>query len=101
MSEVTVDSTDKRLGYGVDQEKTDQHEVYLVLSDEEKSKGFVRPVRTRYTHNVCGGETVMALSIAETYARDPEFYGATYCFACHKHLPVSEFKWLDGSEVGS
>lgn len=27
-----------------------QHEAYWVLSDEERAKGFVRPVRTSYRH---------------------------------------------------
>jgi len=31
-------------------EKTKQNKCYLVLSDEEKAKGFVRPVRDKYIH---------------------------------------------------
>lgn len=125
-----------------------------LLSDEERAKGFVRPVRRSYVHigqracgkpkklegrpgdyvcsddpghagectswmpapmtdvgvrrlversllGGCDGLTTMAQAIAETYARDPGFYGATYCCTCMKHLPVSEFRWEDGSEVGS
>lgn len=50
----------------------------------------------------CGVVTKMSTSIAETYARDPKFYGATYCVGCQKHLPVEEFVWdKDGSVVGS
>jgi hypothetical protein len=74
---------------------------YLVLSDEERAKGFVRPVRRTYVHMQCGVATTMGQAIAETYARDPKFYGATYCVHCCKHLPVSEFSWDDGSTVGS
>ena len=50
----------------------------------------------------CGTVTTMSLPIAETYARDPKFYGSTYCCACKMHRPVSEFTW-DGTEelVGS
>lgn len=69
-----------------------------MLSDEERAKGFVRPVRRSYQHVVCGAVTTMAQAIAETYARNPRFYGATYCCACRKHLPVGEagdFVWLD------
>lgn len=134
-----------------------QQEKYLVLSAEEKVKGFVRPVRLVYAHvgrRICGkpvfedsdipegkvgyvctmerdheddcyvgkaitkaekenlietgtlggcdATTKMHSSIAETYARDPKFYGATYCTSCQKHLPVNEFVW-DGTdeEVGS
>lgn len=64
--------------------------TYLVLSDEERAKGFVRPVRTSYLHTVCGGVTTMGLALAETYARDPHFYGGTYCATCRDHFPVGE-----------
>lgn len=99
---LTSDSNDPRLGRGVDKEEVDQQEVYLVLSKEELDKGFVRPVRDKYIHDVCGVLTRMNHTIAETYARDPFFYGATYCVKCRKHLPVSEFTW-DGTneKVGS
>lgn len=99
---LTTDPNDSRLGRGIDENKVPQHEAYLVLSDEEISKGFIRPVRDSYVHKTCGGLTRMNRSIAETYAREPKFYGATYCIGCQKHLPVSEFLW-DGTdqEVGS
>ena len=79
-----------------------QQECYLVLSDEEKAKGFVRPVRQSYIHKECGSLTKMGLSIAETYARDPTFYNGTYCVGCGSHFPLIEFTW-DGSDeiVGS
>jgi hypothetical protein len=93
----TTDRNDPRLGHGVDQEKTPQHEVYLVLSEEERAKGFIRPVYRSYTHTKCGCSTHMGLALCETYARNPKFYGATYCVQCGKHLPVSEFIW-DGSD---
>lgn len=152
---LTTDLNDPRLGRGIDTEPTAQHEVYLVLSDEERAKGFVRPVRSSYKHvgpsgprhplreltleekehyakfnyvkfeayledaspitgrfwtqaqldavgTGCGTVTTMGLALAETYARNPEFYGATYCVQCRKHLPVEEFIWdKDGSVVGS
>jgi hypothetical protein len=161
----TTDPADPRLGHGVDPEPIEQHEVYLILSDEERAKGFVRPVRTSYRHvgpagsrscavdcgeectghslrdltdeersqqsygyvkfeeyqgegsvtgrywtqeqldavgKGCGSVTTMGLSLAETYARNPHFYGATYCCFCRKHLAVAEFVWeRDGSRVGS
>lgn len=128
-----------------------QQENYLVLSEEERTKGFVRPVRTRYRHvgqgpknptrpltdeekeryaavgyvafeeyppddsavcgrfwteaqlkGGCGTVTTMGQALAETYARDPKFYGGTFCCGCGKHYPVSEFVWEpDGSPVGS
>jgi hypothetical protein len=80
-------------------------ETYLVLSEEERAKGFVRPVRTKYLHLTCGGVTTMGLALAETYAREPGFYGATMCVHCHAHFPVGakgEFIWdTDSSKVGT
>ncbi len=80
----------------------EQNQAYLVLSDEERAKGFVRPVRQSYKHNTCGTMTTMSISIAETYARNPKFYGSTWCTHCKDHLPVGEFVW-DGTfqTVGS
>jgi len=131
-----------------------QQKGYVVLSEDERAKGFVRPVRCSYVHvglampdpclvdltdeqkerygdtfvkfekdqdpdssrvgkfwtqeevdkidKGCGVKTTMGLSIAETYARDPDFYGGTFCCGCKKHLPLNEFVW-DGTDerVGS
>jgi hypothetical protein len=73
---------------------------YLVMSDEERAKGFVRPVRTKYVHLKCGVVTRMGEAIAETYAREPKFYSGTFCVSCRAHYPVGEdgeFVWDDGS----
>lgn len=73
-----------------------QQEGYVVLAEEERAKGFVRPVRMRYTHLKCGTTTYMARTIAETYARDPHFYSGTFCVGCGTHFPVGkngEFVW--------
>lgn len=132
-----------------------QQKGYVVLTPEERAKGFVRPVRRSYRHvglsgpqhplrdlteeetkqyakygyvkfeeypegessvlgtywtqdrldrigKGCGTVTTMAQSIAETYARDPKFYGGTFCVGCGKHLPVEEFVWEGTDEkVGS
>jgi len=143
-----------------------QNECYLILSEEERAKGFIRPYRNRYIHvgkNVsahwksihrmvdeeekqeegmekyvaimtvltkedgsfqggsyvtqeeldawkngkriggCGGKTIMAREIGESYARNPSFYGSTWCMNCQKHIHVGEFIWDDGSgeTVGS
>lgn len=111
---LTTDPTDPRLNKG-----EGQHEVYLVLSEEERAKGFVRPLRRSYVHvgddpvmdgrvmlklgaGGCGALTRMGLALCETYARDPKFYGATFCVGCNRHLPVWEFVWdEDGAMVGS
>lgn len=134
-----------------------QHEAYWVLSEGERAKGFVRPVRSSYRHvgipgpkyplrdltvderarhatdgyvkyetypesespmvgrfwtqeqldkigKGCGTTTSMGRSLAETYARDPNYYGATFCCECGKHLRVGaegEFVWPDGQRVGT
>lgn len=79
-----------------------QQEGYVVLSAEERAKGFVRPYRDKYVHKTCGAVTRMGQSIAETYARDPKFYGGTFCIACRQHFPLDQFVW-DGTteQVGS
>lgn len=149
----TTDPKDPRLCRGTETEKTPQCEVYLILSDEEREKGFIRPLRTKYQHvgpippqhpltdltdeeksefakqkwvkyekypeaeypslgrywteeqlnnKGCGGVTSMALPLCETYARNPKFYGSTYCVGCQRHIPVEEFIWDGTNErVGS
>lgn len=107
--------------------ETGQHSGYIVLCAEERAKGFTRPYRDAYkhvgrletiitdgrekadqphefTHRVggCGTVTTMGRTLSETYARDPKFYGATFCCGCNRHLPVAEFVWTaDNQEVGS
>lgn len=149
---LTTDPTDPRLTHGSDSEPVPQAPVYLVLSEEERAKGFVRPYRDAYRHvgerpryptrdltleeqvgygahgerhiayeiypedsaivgrywtaeqlaSGCGEITTMGVALSETYARDPKFYGATYCAHCSMHRPVAEFTWdADGQVVGS
>lgn len=151
---LTTDPKDPRLERGSDDTgPVPMNEAYLVLSEEERAKGFVRPVRRAYVHvgapgpryplrdltdeererfdadrysyvkyedyprdaehgntlgklwtqetldavgKGCGAVTTMALALAETYAREPGFYGATYCASCRMHRPVGvdgEFVW--------
>ncbi len=81
-----------------------QQKDYVVLTKEERAKGFVRPVRHTYVHQKCGCATTMGQSLAETYARDPAFYTGTYCCGCGTHFPVGpegEFVWDDGTKVGT
>lgn len=130
-----------------------QYADHWILSDEERAKGFVRPVRDSYRHvgrrpryplrdltpdeqaqyaaqnyakfeeypesalpvtgrfwterelqGGCGTVTSMPAKIAETYARQPSFYGSTFCCGCGQYLPVGEtgeFEWLDGEKVGT
>ncbi len=79
--------------------RTGMQRGYVVLSAEERAKGFVRPVRQSYVHLACGAVTRMGLALAETYARDPYFYSGTFCVCCRAHFPVGEageFVW-DGT----
>jgi hypothetical protein len=97
---LTIDPKDPRLGHGADTEPRDQHDVYLVLSEEDRKKGLVRPLYRSYIHHdpECGAVTKMGQALCETYARNPSFYGATYCCGCRMHRPVGregEFTWLD------
>ena len=113
MADLTTDPKDSRLGHGADEGPVPQNEAYLVLSQDEINKGFKRPFRRTYIHvgvggseaartsPGCGGATTMGVRLAETYAADPSFYGATYCVKCMAHRPVAEFVWEDGSVVGS
>jgi hypothetical protein len=131
-----------------DLKENGQQLAYLVLSDEERTKGFVRPYRTAYEHrgvrprhptrelqgtelelkekfgyvlfeeypesespvagrywtqkqlrSGCGTVTTMGREIAETYARNPKFYGGTFCAGCGVHLPLEEFVWTGTDEV--
>lgn len=128
-----------------------QQKDYVVLTPEERAKGFVRTVRQTYVHvgarpkyatrdltseerarhkdemyvlyeeyppelhpvvgrywtqkmlnNGCNGVTKMSREIAETYARQPDFYGGTFCVWCGTHLPLEQFVWEGTDEqVGS
>lgn len=102
MADLVTDPNDPRLTHGADDQPVPQAEAYLVLSEQERAKGFVRPVRRSYIHTggtaPCGSVTTMSLPIAETYARSPGFYGATYCCGCQRHLPVAQFVW-DGDRT--
>jgi hypothetical protein len=134
---------------------TGQQKGYVVLSAEERAKGFVRHVRRAYSHvgapgpqypladltdeqkqrhiadrfgyvkweqypdgetingrfwtqaqldrvgKGCNTVTTMGQALAETYARDPSFYGGTMCCACRNHFPVGpdgEFIWEGTTE---
>ena len=70
--------------------------AYVVLSESERKKGFVEPLRFSYVHLRCGSVTTLGKQIAETYARDPYFYGGTFCCRCKGHFQIGEegeFVW--------
>ena len=78
-----------------------QQQDYVVLVEEERAKGFVRPVRRSYKHLTCGSVTTMGQTLAETYAREPDFYSGTFCCHCGTHFPVGadgEFVWQGTNE---
>lgn len=133
-----------------------QHIDHWVLCAEERAKGFVRPLRTKYVHvgrpgpssplrdltaeeterysqygyvkfelnpdypeksavtgrfwtqaqldtigKGCGTLTRMPHACAETYARQPNYYGSTFCCGCGDYFPVGaqgEFVWDGSSE---
>ena len=79
-----------------------QQKDYVVLTADERAKGWVRPYRDSYIHTTCGTETKMSRPIAETYARNPHFYSGTFCVGCSSHFSLDQFKWADSDEqVGS
>lgn len=104
---ITTDPDDPELGHGVDRAPQAMHSKYLVLSEEERARGFAMPVFRAYIHHdpECGAVTRMGLALCETYAARPGFYGATYCCGCMMHRPVGaegEFTWAagDGTDTG-
>lgn len=102
---ITEDRNDPALTHGVDEEPVPMAEKYLVLDESSRLQnhvpGFEQPFRWKYRHigpNGCGEVTIIGRPIAETYQKDPSFYGATYCVHCSKHRPVGdngEFIWVD------
>ncbi len=103
---LTTDPSDPRLDRRHEDGPVPQNDVYLVLSEEERKKGFLRPVHRSYRHLVCGSITTMGRELAETYAREPHFYSHTSCVSCSRHLPVGEngeFVWAyaPGVKVGT
>jgi len=69
--------------------------TYLTQQDVDR-------IKLKGSYGGCDVKTDMSLSLCETYARDPKFYGSTFCCGCGKHLPVGEFMWVeDGQVVGS
>lgn len=86
--------------------RSGQQKDYVILTAEERAKGFVRPVRRTYVHLKCNTETHMSQDIAETYARNPKFYNGTFCVHCMAHFPLTAgdgkpaFVWKDDEKAG-
>lgn len=78
--------------YG-DKKADGQHERHPVNVEGE----YVAPVRHTYIHT-CGGATKVPQFVAETYAKNPKFYGKTFCVGCKDYFPVGEFMW-DNTDI--
>lgn len=71
------------------------------LTEAMKSQGYVRPVRRIYKHEKCGKQSALGIRLAEEYAKQPEYNKTAFCCDCGKQYNVAEYKWEDGSAVGS
>jgi len=99
--------TDPKLD--LDVEKMNGHwvvDVLATLREREKEieelKENLVLMTIRKDDLACGTITTMGPALAETYARDPKFYGSTYCMCCKMHKAVDEFVWTGTEEkVGS
>lgn len=73
-----------------------QYERHPEIPQEER-RDLKRPVRRSYKHLKCGGVTTMPQGIAETYAKNPTFYGSTFCATCGDYFRVGDqglFVWV-------
>lgn len=78
------------------------HEGECTVFAPVDSEAALMKARDRHVLGGCGSVTTMGRALSETYARNPKFYGATFCVTCNRHLPVAEFVWVwDGAVVGS
>ena len=82
-------------------EEHEKNDVYNYVVYEKYPEDDESPVTGRFwtkeqLNSGCGSTTIMNIGFAETYARNPSFYGSTFCANCGKHFPVGEFVW-DGT----
>lgn len=68
------------------------------MTDEERAKGYVRPLRFTYVHTTCGSETVMTKGSAELWAKQPGRQPETFCGRCHADFPAAQFVWIGSTE---
>jgi len=74
-----------------------QHEHHPINKDGE----YAAPIRRKYIHKSCGVVTKIGLDIAETYAKNPNYYGRTFCCGCKDYFNVGDFYWeIDGVILG-
>ena len=73
---------------------------YVKFEDYPPDSGAIGRFWTKAGLEGCGAVTTMARSIAETYARDPGYYGSTFCVGCGTYRPVAaarsrfRHKWM-------
>lgn len=80
--------------YG-EQRPDGQYENHPTIEDGE----YVQEVRRRYVHDLCGSVTIMPQEIAESVARDPEWYSKTFCASCGQYVTTSDVAWnADGAD---
>ena len=83
---------------GINKRRLDgKNEAYIVLTPEERAKGFVRPLRFDYVHYLCMSTTHIGRAMAESFAAAPKFYSSAFCYRCGEHFHVDEFFW-EGTE---
>ena len=85
-------------GHGILPDARAQTLIHWQMSEDEKARGFVRPLRDSYVHRVCHHVNTMGQSMAETLAKKPTIFSTIYCIGCKAHRPVGEFLW-DGTEL--
>lgn len=98
LRDITTEEMDKWNGKGT----ADPYVKYETFPDTKHGAGRLwTQAQLDHVGKGCQSETRMSQVIAETYARNPTFYGATYCMVCREHLQVGErgeFVWTGTTE---
>ena len=67
-----------------------------MMAEEQEAISFVRRVRRSYKHLKCYTVSIMSQELAESYARNPDFYSGAFCCCCLENFPVGQngdFVW--------
>lgn len=103
--EIKTCTTDGKPFDGGKATRDDGQQVQHVGICPDERIDYVRPYRDRYKCLICGTVTTMPRLCAETYAKQPTFYGSTWCCGCKGYFLVGEngnFVWLDdNTKVGT
>lgn len=90
---MTDDPPPEDFDYG-ERKEDGQFENYPTTDEGD----FVQSVRDTYVHEECGTSTTMLGDLPESIARNPTYYGKTFCTTCGKHVPVEEVHWEEDGE---